>query len=255
MELSDTTRLIVNSGDKVVLQPYVPNSISGVTYLWSDGSTAATLDLGAVKQSGVYNVNIDINGRIETVTYEVFVKQNTQSSLAPAYYLVYHVESGKFLTSNGFQQQVTFEAGDSLSPQKNQVWKIECNNSKKHSFTSLSDSLGLSIVGTTTSVAVKTFGIEEPIGLKRYALYSIVGTTKNFWNVDKNGNLSIVAGASPADYPFLFIPVNETLGIEDIKSESTISSPVYELSGKKVNGNHPSRKGIYIQKGKKFVGR
>ena len=119
----------------------------------------------------------------------------------------------------------------------------------------MSDSLGLSIVGTTTSVAVKTFGIEEPIGLKRYALYSIVGTTKNFWNVDKNGNLSIVAGTSPADYPFLFIPVNETLGIEDIQSESTNSSPVYDLSGKKVNGDHPSRKGIYIQKGKKFMGR
>lgn len=255
VELIDTTQLVINSGDKVVLQPYVPNSISGVTYQWSDGSTAATLDLGAVNCSGIYTVRININGQIETVTYEVFVKQNTQTSLSTANYMVYHVESDKYLTSNGLQQAVTFEIGDSLSPQRNQVWKIECNNSKKHSFTSLSDSLGLSIVGTTTTVAVKTFGIEEPIGLKRFALYSIVGTTKNFWNVDKNGNLSIVAGTSPTDYPFLFIPVNETTGIESIKPDSNVSSSIYDLSGKRVNGNQLSRKGIYIQKGKKFMGR
>lgn len=53
------------------------------------------------------------------------------------------------------------------------------------------------------------------------------------------------------------IPISETLGIEGIESSSNnhAASPVYDLSGKQVKGTQLPRNGIFIQKGKKFVGR
>jgi len=258
VELSDTTRLIVKSGDKVVLQPYVPNAITGVTYQWSDGSTAATLDLGAIESSGIYTVSININGKTETVVYEVFVKgSETALPITPGYYMLYHINSNRYLTGNGYQQAVTFEHGDSLSPQRNQIWKIERNNANKHSLTSLADSLALSTMGTTITIAAKMFLFEGAKGINRYAMRSTIGATTEYWTVDSNGNLSVGNYSTLTDYPFLLIPISETLGIEGIESSSDnhASSPVYDLSGKQVKGNQLPRNGIFIQKGKKFVGR
>lgn len=258
VELSDTTRLIVKSGDKVVLQPYVPNAITGVTYLWSDGSTAATLDLGAIENSGVYTVSININGKTENVVYEVFVKgSETALPITPGYYMLYHVNSNRYLTGNGYQQAVTFELGDSLNPQRNQIWKIERNNANKHSLISLADSLALSTAGTTITIAAKMFLFEEAKGINRYAMRSTIGATTEYWTVDGNGNLSVGDYSTLTDYPFLLIPISETLGIEGIESSSDnhASSPVYDLSGKQVKGTQLPRNGIFIQKGKKFVGK
>ena len=122
---------------------------------------------------------------------------------------------------------------------------------------SLADSLALSTAGTTITIAAKMFLFEEAKGINRYAMRSTIGATTEYWTVDSNGNLSVGDYSTLTDYPFLLIPISETLGIEGIESPSDnhASSPVYDLSGKQVKGNQLPRNGIYIQKGKKFVGR
>ena len=101
------------------------------------------------------------------------------------------------------------------------------------------------------------FLFEGAKGINRYAMRSTIGATTEYWTVDSNGNLSVGDYSTLTDYPFLLIPISETLGIEDIESSSDnyASSPVYDLSGKQVKGNQLPRNGIFIQKGKKFVGR
>ena len=244
--------IIANDGDIIVLQPFIPTALGNVSYQWSDGSTTPTISLSHLDESVIYTVTITAGGHEETLTYEVFVKGTDTSRIIPqGNYLVHHVATDTYLTDNGLQQPVTFTKCDADNPVANQIWYISTNN-KRHSLQSLSDSLSLSVNGTTISNVAKSFYFEGALGVDRYALHSSLGTSAKYWSVTDEGSVDIVSSSSIPDFPFELIPVDSTDAIRIIQNipDTPNGNQIYDLQGRRLSVI--SQKGIYIVNGKKY---
>ena len=248
--LADQTRLMAAVGDAVTLQAYVPMGVGDVSYRWNNGSSRSAFSIPAVETSGIYTVEVSFAGRTETVTFEVFVKGEEAVSLAPGDYMVRHARTGTFLTANGLNQEASFTEGDVQAPAANQVWTVSKSNAR-HAFTSTADATGLAANGTTISVAMKSFYIEQAAGLKRYAIHTGTNANMNYWGVTDNGTISFTEETSPTDYPFELIPVNDGSGIIGLEGPS-VSSAAFDLQGRRIVSRLPVQ-GIYIVNGKKMV--
>ncbi len=246
----NTSTIIAKSGDAIVLQPHVPVALGAVNYEWSNGSTASTLDLGAIETSGIYTVKVSWEGHSETFIYEIFVKATDSSRIIPTgNYMLHHVATDTYLTNNGLQQPVTFTEGNASAPTANQTWYIETTN-KRHSLQSLSDSLSLGTIGKTVAAVLKSFYFEGAEGIDRYALHSSTGTSARYWTATDNGQLSISTTADLTDFPFELIPVNHLNGIKSLNT-TTSTNNTYDVQGRRWKTS--IHKGIYIRNGRKFV--
>ena len=248
--LENTTTIIAAEGDNITLQPYVPTALGKVNYAWSDGSTDATLTLSNIATSAIHTVTISWEGYSETIRYEVFVKGNDTSRVIPSgNYMLRHAATDAYLTCNGLQQPVSFTEGSTENPQQNQIWYIN-PTSNRHSILSLPDSLSLSLLGSTTSVVLKSFYFEGAEGIERYALHSGTGSSSRYWSVAEDGSVSINTQASITDFPFELIPADAS-SIVSTLSTSSAQGHIYDLQGRIVK--NPDKKGIYIQNGRKLL--
>lgn len=248
--LENTTTIIATEGDNITLQPYVPTALGKVNYAWSDGSTDATLTLSNIATSAIHTVTISWEGHSETIRYEVFVKGNDTSRVIPSgNYMLRHAATDTYLTCNGLQQPVSFTEGSTENPQQNQIWYIN-PTSNRHSILSLPDSLSLSLLGSTTSVVLKSFYFEGAEGIERYAFHSGTGSSSRYWSVAEDGSVSINTQASITDFPFELIPADAS-SIVSTLSTSSAQGHIYDLQGRIVK--NPDKKGIYIQNGRKLL--
>ncbi|MDR1737819.1 MAG: alginate lyase family protein [Candidatus Symbiothrix sp.] len=78
----------LEAGKSLILKPYKVSGLSGGSWLWSDNSTAATLDLGTVNSSGVYTVTFTYPEADSTYVFPLTFTVSVPSDL-PA------VEQGK----------------------------------------------------------------------------------------------------------------------------------------------------------------
>lgn len=248
--LLDSAFILTEAGKEVILRAYVPTSVPNVTYLWSDGSTDAELNLGQVEISGVYTVDVNVNGSLHHLEYEVLVKDADNTYRLPAgNYLLRHVKTDTYMTSYGENQMVRFEKGDNNNPIPSQIWKID---SKIHySFQCVADNMGLTTLGTTAPYVVKLFSLDAAKGINRYALSVQVGAKCQYWDLDAAGELDLKASSELTYYPFELIPVDVTAIQETIIDGVSADDPMYDLSGRRVQG-YP-KKGFYLSKGRKSV--
>lgn len=248
----NTTRIMVNAGDEVTLQPYVPTALGTVSYSWSDGSDSPVLELGAIETSAAPTVTVSWQGHSETIAYEVFIKDGDKTCTVPdGNYLVHHVTTDTYMTCNGAQKAVTFNEGDSRQLRQEQIWYVTSDDSQT-AFRSLPDSLGLFVNGYCMAVTPYAFYMQQPIGLQRYAVNTSLGSNRKYWTVTSDGKLTTVAGTTPTDYPFELIPVNAESAIRDTSTEDTGQhGPVYNLQGHRLTA--APQRGIYIRDGKIYV--
>ena len=248
--LPDSTYIITEAGKSVTLRAYVPSSVPNVTYLWSDGTTDAELKLGEVEQSGIYTVEVNINGTTHRLEYEVFIAEtDAEKKVATGNYLVRHVKSDTYMTTQGNNNPVTFEPGSSTSPALNQTWFIDSKS--RYSLMSVADSLGLNILGMTTTAIVKSFTLTQAAGLERYNISTGLNANAKYWDVNDDLTLNLNTGNNITYFPFELIPVSST-GIADIQPDlQQTAGQLYDLQGRPVTGT--PRKGLYLTKDRKAV--
>ena len=244
--LADQTMIVAKAGDNVALQLYVPRALGEVDYQWSDGSKGSTLRIPSVEQSGIYTVHARVGERVETVSFEVFVKDSGNAVMPEGNYMIRHVASNTYLTANGVQQPVTF------APQRqddSQVWSVKASNTR-HSFTCLSDSAGLGTTGNASAVAVTLFLLDRAKGLERYALHTGTGNSAKYWTVNDDGSVTIQQQSSPQDFPFEFVAVVPE-SVDDVQSATVETGGYVDLMGRSMKG--APQRGVYIKDGKKFM--
>lgn len=247
--LEDTTHIIAQAGDRIILQPYVPAAAGEVSYQWSDGSTSPTLTIESLAASGIYTVTVTIGDRVESYTYEVLTPSTTAEPIAPGIYMVRHHATDTYLTCHGKGTTATFMPGDSITPADNQRWII-ATKGKGYSLTVLSDSLALSSTGKMTSTAVIPLYLPNAAGVNRYALHSGTGASAKYWDADAEGNVLIEGKNAIDSYPFELLLIEATTDIAPTTGVPHGESTYYDLMGRKVE--HPTQ-GIYIKEGMKVV--
>jgi len=248
--LENVTNVIAQTGDRIILQPYVPVAAGKVTYRWSDGSTGPTLTIDGLASSCLYSVTIEANGRQETYNYEVYLAHvGSGDTIAAGKYMIRHSATDTYMTNNGPDNPVTFTPGDTLQPQAHQTWLIEAKG-KRHSMMSMADSLYVGTSGKPSRAALSSFYFNAAVGINRYALHSGSSASAKYWNADAEGNVLIETMSAPSGYPFELLLIEATDGIEE--AETTLHAPAayYDLMGRKVE--HPTQ-GIYIKDGRKVI--
>ena len=254
-KMENQSVVVVEAGDDVILQPYVPMAIGECTYQWSDGSAASTLTLTGIASSAEYQVSIKSGSIEQAVTYTVYVKdEGTDDLPEEGDYMIRNAQTGTYMTCNGSGANVTFTEGDTLAPASNQVWHA-ANSGNKYSFTLVGEKLSLGTKGTAISATLKSFYLEKALGTNRYAIHTGTGKSATYWAVNEDGTFNTEAGTEVADYPFEFIPVKDPTGVyAPMQDEDAKGTAVrYNVAGQLVGKDY---KGIVIEKnGKKYLQR
>lgn len=246
--LENTTSIIAQAGDRIILQPYVPVAVGEVSYLWSNGSTDPTIIIDNLAASSILSVTIQADGIQETYNYEVYLAHvGSGDIISTGKYMIRHSVTGGFLTNNG--SELTFTSGDTMQPRDDQTWLIEAKD-KRHSIMSVADSLYVSTSGNLTKSARYSFYFDAAVGINRYALHSGTGTLTKYWDADAEGNVLIEVMNDPAGYPLELYLIEAADGIDRVEASSGIPSACYDLMGRRVA--FPTH-GIYIKDGRKVV--
>ncbi len=247
----NTTEAYVDNGGSVTLALEIPVGLKADNVVWNTGDKGAKLVLNDLQESNTYTATFTVAGEPISVPFEVYVKSSVATPVASGNYMVRHVATDTYLTANGVSKVVTLEAGSASFPQKNQVWALD-HTTKSYSFVSLADSTGLSTNGKCISRVNKSFILECPTGIQRYAI-SYGAATRKYWETKEDGSLVFDKVKELDEYPFELIPVGDVDGIENISAFGDMNEGgVYDLMGRKMNGNRLSG-GIFIKNGKKIV--
>ena len=245
------TTVVCNKGDNVVLQPYVPVEMGPATCEWSNGATSPSLALPAVSTSGIYTVRMQVGDTVETVSYEVFVRDDDPSRIIPTgNYMMRHADTDTYLTCNGAQQRATFTTGTPDSPAENQVWHIEGSDNKRHAIGSAEGGLWLAVTGSTIPTQMKSFYFDGAAGLARYALHTGSASSASYWTATADGSLLMEKSTEIVDFPFELIALGQDDGISNVSS-STTPDALYDLQGRRITAT--PRRGLYIAGGKKMA--
>lgn len=248
--LKNVTNVIAQTGDRIILQPYVPVAAGKVTYRWSDGSTAPTITIDSLTSSCLYSVTIEANGIQETYNYEVYLAHvGLGDTIATGKYMIRHSATDTYMTNNGQDNPITFTLGDTLQPQANQTWLIKAKG-KRHSIMSMADSLYVGTSGKLSKAALSSFYFNAAVGINRYTLHSGSSASAKYWNADAEGNVLIETLSTPVGYPFELLLIEATDGIEEVEAPLHAPSAYYDLMGRKIE--HPTQ-GIYIKDGRKVI--
>ena len=271
VQLTDTLMAIVQKGDNVVLSPYVPASLSGMTYEWTATDTdadmasfdlnARTLTFAECTQSGLFTLICRRNGNVvATYPYRLYVVDEADT-VATGYYLIRHVASNTYLTSNGKGKRLSL---DNLQDDSSaQVWLLErsADNGRYN----------LRLAADTTLYATLSFSLLEtrqsqPFLLTRAAGSNYVAISLRsgyYLQVADDLSLDFRTEKSLRDFPFELQKVDyDPTGVESIDADAVPedrATAVYDLSGRRLNDGflpqkgRPLQRGIYIVGGQKRV--
>ena len=259
--LTDTLYVIANTGDQVEIGPFVPSSLTDITYEWSNGATTRTLSFPAITTSGTYDLTVRYLGKEENFTYQVFVKEQA-FKLPSGTYLLRHIDTDTYMTSAGNKNPVTFQPLSGATPSREQLWRIvDESDAAQYTVTSVADSCYLSSLARLTTTAIKNlFRIDRAAGLQRYAFYL---RTTRYMNVTADGTVTLTDKLLTS-FPFEFIPYNDsTDGISTIQHDRKAmsgASAIYDLLGRRImnadkeqSQPYRLRPGVYVVNGRKVV--
>ena len=210
---SDTTMVIVEEGDSVILSITPADAMKGGTYLWSDGSTDKRLVLKDMQTSATYNLEYESIGGKTLFSFQVYVKDPERKIIPSGNYYIRHIPSDTYMTNNGNGISPVFRAKDDLDP-LTQQWKVN-NSSTLHSFMSLSDSMYVNKDGDYSEREIKGFRFSGAKGSEWVAIQKSATSGNTYWGVEADGNINFAFSKDPVNYEFEFIPVN---GESDIQA-------------------------------------
>lgn len=249
------TTLVATGNDIVSLQPYTPEAMGDVRYLWNDGTTDATLTLDGISTSGTYSVTITNKQIEQTLTFNIYINDETVTNpIKPACYMIRHAGSNTYMTNKGMNKLVTFEEGNPEAPAASQIWEVtETNN--RYAIKEVGEDSGLGTNGKVSTRASSFFYLNKAVGLDKYALYTKVGTTIKYWAATPDGEVNSNTGNKITDFPFEFIFISAPTGIEEVQefesSRVQREDVIYDLQGRRVTEVQGSN--IYIINGKKYI--
>ena len=266
VQLTDTLMAIVQKGDNVVLSPYVPASLSGMTYEWTATDTDAdmasfdlntrTLTFAECTQSGLFTLTCRRNGNVvATYPYRLYVVVEADT-VATGYYLIRHVASNTYLTSNGKGKRLFLD--DQQDDSSAQVWLLErsADNGRYN----------LRLAADTTLYATLSFSLLETQQSQPFILTPAAGSnyvaislrSGYYLQVADDLSLDFRTEKSLRDFPFELQKVDyDPTGIESIDADAapeSRTSAVYDLSGRRLNNGILSQKGRPLQRGIYIVG-
>jgi len=244
----NTTTMIVEAGDKVVIGLESDELYDGISCQWTSGATSRTIDLGTVSASVIDTLSYTCNGVQRETIFKVYVRDTTDAyRLVPGNYLVRHIDNDTYLTAVGAAKAVTFAPKDGNTPPEGQVWYISSpSDNAKYNIQTLTDSLYLNTGTKTTKTNPRSpFMFEKAVEINHFAIRTSV--PRYFAVYDKA--LSYTKIATLTDYPFEIIPYDAATAIKEVVNSQSTSTDFYDLSGRKISA---PRKGIYITRGKKI---
>jgi hypothetical protein len=266
VQLTDTLMAIVQKGDNVVLSPYVPASLSGMTYEWTATDTDAdmasfdlntrTLTFAECTQSGLFTLTCRRNGNVvATYPYRLYVVDEADT-VATGYYFIRHVASNTYRTSNGKGKRLSL---DNLQDDSSaQVWLLERSadngryNLRLAADTTLYASLSFSLLETRQSQPF----LLTPAAGSNYVAISL--RSGYYLQVADDLSLDFRTEKSLRDFPFELQKVDyDPTGVESIDADAVPegrATAVYDLSGRRLNGGVLSQKGRPLQRGIYIVG-
>ena len=266
VQLTDTLMAIVQKGDNVVLSPYVPASLSGMTYEWTATDTdadmasfdlnARTLTFAECTQSGLFTLTCRRNGNVvATYPYRLYVVDEA-NTVATGYYLIRHVATNTYLTSNGKGKRLSLD--DQQDDSSAQVWLLERSadngryNLRLAADTTLYASLSFSLLETRQSQPF----ILTPAAGSNYVAISL--RSGYYLQVADDLSLDFRTEKSLRDFPFELQKVDyDPTGVESIDADAVPegrATAVYDLSGRRLNDGVLSQKGRPLQRGIYIVG-
>lgn len=250
----NTQLVIAQRGERVKLAPYVPESLTGMSYEWSTGDNTRVLTLDDLQTSGFYTVNCERDGKLlASYTYKVFV-QDAEAKVESGVYAIRHIESDTYMTAMGSLKRVAFLPLEGDEPAEWQKWVIDDYDANgRYSIYVTDKSSYLSSTMLHSSTATEPFAFDRAAGSNYIALK--LRAAGYYVMLDDDLTVNGRASKTLTDYPFELIPVVID-GIENHSLQPTDgqgSSSIFDLQGRKMvrEGNLP--KGIYVMNGKKVV--
>ena len=249
--MEDTSNVIVEEGDNVVLSPYVPAALNYGAWLWDDGSEEATLTVENVETSSQHTVEYDLEGEVSKFIYNIYVKESSDRLVEVGDYLILHKASGLYLTNRGDSAILAPIAVDGENVSKSQIWMINhLSSAARYDFISAADSMYMANDGLIKSRTTRPHRISFAKGTNSCAFYN---ASSQYWVVDRNNTILYGTTKTLSDYPFeLIIASDGPNGIENIKADNGTNDNevIYDLMGRKLS-TAPT-KGFYIKGGKKY---
>ena len=210
---SDTTMVIVEEGDSVILSVTPAKALKGGTYQWSDGSTGERLVLKDLSTSGVYSLDYECLGKLSHYDFQIFVKDPERRVITSGNYYIRHTPTDTYMTNNGDGISPVFSVKNESAP-LSQQWRVN-SSSIIHSFMSLLDSMYINKEGEYNAREIKGFRFSGAKGSELLAIQKSATSGNTYWGVEADGKINFAFSKDPLNYEFEFIPVN---GESDIQS-------------------------------------
>lgn len=240
----DTTDVTVNIGDNVEIGPYVSKTLPGSTFLWNTGETTPTLTFNKIKESGIYTLDYEVNGKKGQLRYEVLVNDTVDTSIAKGDYMIFDRFHNTYLTANKSAKCTMTEKNedDILS----QVWHFTNNGTEYNNLQSAKYEQYLRISAKIDDAVQRyPFAFRKAIKTEFYEIHNYI---QSYWGFKDDGTISLSKGKEPTTYPLMLIPY--TTNAIDIPTATNGATAIYNIMGQKLTKPH---RGINIINGKKVM--
>ena len=210
---SDTTMVIVEEGDSVILSVTPAEALKGGTYQWSDGSTGERLVLKDLSTSEVYSLDYECMDKHSHYDFQIFVKDPERRVITSGNYYIRHTPTDTYMTNNGDGISPVFSVKNESAP-LSQQWRVN-SSSIIHSFMSLLDSMYINKEGEYYAREIKGFRFSGAKGSELLAIQKSATSGNTYWGVEADGKINFAFSKDPLNYEFELIPVG---GESDIQS-------------------------------------
>lgn len=202
-------------GKSLRLRPITVSGLSGGSWLWDDGSTASTLDLGVIEKGGVYTVNFSYPEEDTTYVFPLIYTV----TLAEDNYLLpegtYHILRGAdnhYLTNNGTLIPKFAAEADGTPGQR---WIVTLDPvTSRHKIVSAKDGRHVGEHGAFNTSAYNAarnsylFHYTDS-GEKFFAIQNGGSGGTTYWAIE--GDVINDAGQTARNYPFKFVWISSSV--------------------------------------------
>lgn len=242
---------IVKEGSNVVLTPIPTETLGNGTFHWNlidnkgnvtNLGESETLSFNGIDESKTVSVTYSINGiDIQSLTYEIYVKEANDRILDNGDYVIIERETGKLLTNCG--DHVELKNVENLDDDMS-VWSIEHSSLARYNFISKADGQYLRDNGTFAKTTLYPMRIKFAAGTD----YAAISNRKEIYFTIENNNINFNGSNTLDDFPFLIIPADKwTTDIDTLEIIENAYEKItyYDINGIRLNA---PRKGINIIK-------
>ena len=235
----DTTQMIVDAGDKVVIGLNVHKDYRRLKCEWDSGETTSALQFNSIDASQFHTLRFsEDDGEEQTAVFQIFVRDaNGDADLTPGNYLIRHAATGLVLTYDAEGECVLFDEpqGDVLPVE--QRWYASKRGEKlEYNLQTLADSMYLSsAVRPTTSGNLYPYRFEHALGCQRYAIRLRSG---RYLSLADDHSVDNRAKTVLDDYPFELIPVEDLptgIGRTEAEWGRGTDAVFYDLGGRRLD--------------------